>query len=72
VWFSLQHLSGVLIKAARNRPDAAQSRPDAARVGRDLNPSMTVPIPSAAACHYRWMVAGVKFKNPPKILCLMA
>jgi len=31
----------------KSRPEPSWRRPDAARVGRDSNPSRTVPIPSA-------------------------
>jgi len=47
-WGSYWKLSGRRPEPSGHCPDAARSRSDAARVGRDLNPCLTVPIPSAA------------------------
>ena len=59
----------------KSRPDAARSRPDAARVGRDSNPCMTVPIPSAApglsVVTVGWLLE-LSFKKPYKMRSLMA
>ena len=49
-----------------HRPDAARSRPDSARVGRDLNFFMNVPILLATAGHsvvtVEWLLE-IGFKN---------
>ena len=58
----------VLLKAVRSRPDAA-------RVGRDSNAYMTVPIPSAApglsVVTVGWLLE-LSFKKPSKMRSLMA
>ena len=62
----------------KSRPEpsgTARSRPDAARVGRDSNPCMTVPIPSAApglsVVTVGWLLE-LSFKKPSKMRSLMA
>ena len=51
-----------------------KSRPDAARVGRDSNACMTVPIPSAATglsvVTVGWLLE-LSFKKPSKMRSLM-
>ena len=58
----------VLLKAVRSRPDAA-------RVGRDSNPCMTVPVPPAApglsVVTVGWLLE-LSFKKPYKMRSLMA